>query len=76
MDFIGPISDADSRLRGSMSLCILLAVVGVGSEGNSNSGGEKKTLSYALKEPSVHLLKTSLVQGGEHQKKDFGIEET
>lgn len=58
-----------------MALCILLAVVGVGSEGNSNSGGEK-TLSYALKEPSVHLPKTSLVQGGEHQKKDFGIEET
>lgn len=24
-----------------MALCILLAVVGVGSEGNSNSGGEK-----------------------------------
>lgn len=47
----------------------------MGSEGNSNSGGEK-ILSYALKEPFVHLPKSSLVQAGDHQKKDSEIEET
>lgn len=47
-----------------------------GQKVTQTRGEKKKTLSYVLKEPSVHLLKTSLVQGGEHQKKDFGIEET